>query len=376
MVKTKLTKLLLSTALGCLLSSAPSAAKEIDTNMAKLQAMDKITGKVSVIEAPVNGEVKFGSFSIVVRTCRTRPPEETPDNYGFIDVVDKLQDGRQVNIFKGWMISSSPSLNAIEHPIYDVWLLQCVNGKVDNKQLLNAEELNLRDLIIKNNQEPENLLPQIEAVEKTTKIEAESLENKAEEVDALAPSVATSPAPVVTETNEEITIQSDTIRENSEAISNGTTVYESNDNYVEVDDGAPQSLVNIPNDNTKLAVEAVPLPPVKTPEVQENVVKEQTDSAKIEINAPSIAPEVMPTNTVVPAVEVPAVETLDTPSEAIVPEVVMPVEEPSAILQPAETATELNVAEEVEDGDEQLIEFSDEEINNTPEIKADSLVGN
>ena len=50
-------------------------------NTAKMQAMDKITGRVSVIEVPVNSEVRFGSFSIVVRACKATPPEETPENY-------------------------------------------------------------------------------------------------------------------------------------------------------------------------------------------------------------------------------------------------------------------------------------------------------
>ena len=115
----RVSALLAATAFGL---SSQAWAKEVPTNMAKLQAMDKITGRVSVIEVPVNAETKFGSFSIVVRACKTRPPEETPDNYAFVDVVDEQLDGKVVNIFKGWMISSSPALNAIEHPIYDVWL--------------------------------------------------------------------------------------------------------------------------------------------------------------------------------------------------------------------------------------------------------------
>ena len=89
-------------------------ATEIETNTAKLQAMNKLTGRVSVIDVPVNGEAQFGSFSIVVRACKTRPPEEAPDNFAFVDVVDKQEDGTVSNIFKGWMISSSPALNAIE----------------------------------------------------------------------------------------------------------------------------------------------------------------------------------------------------------------------------------------------------------------------
>lgn len=158
-------------------------ATEIETNTAKLQAMNKLTGRVSVIDVPVNGEAQFGSFSIVVRACKTRPPEEAPDNFAFVDVVDKQEDGTVSNIFKGWMISSSPALNAIEHPIYDVWLLQCVDSEVDKTKLLTPEQLAARDEIIpvadtsseaankeetvpakdasaeQNNDEPENILP-------------------------------------------------------------------------------------------------------------------------------------------------------------------------------------------------------------------------
>ena len=129
------------------LSVNPLQAKEISMNTAKLQAMDKITGRVSVLEAPVNALVNFGSFSILVRACKTRPPEETPDNFAFVDVVDVNQNNQQMNIFKGWMISSSPALHAVEHPIYDVWLLKCLNSDVDKSKLLNEEQLKARDEI-------------------------------------------------------------------------------------------------------------------------------------------------------------------------------------------------------------------------------------
>ena len=144
MVKT--TKLLASVALGTILCANITKATDIDTKVARMQAMDKITGRVSVIEVPVNSEVKFGSFSIVVRSCKTRPPEETPENKAFVDVVDNYNNEKPVNIFKGWMFSSSPSINAVEHPIYDVWLLKCHDENVKGK-LLSAEELAKRDEI-------------------------------------------------------------------------------------------------------------------------------------------------------------------------------------------------------------------------------------
>ena len=116
--------------------AANANASGIDKNTAQMQAMDKITGRVSVIYVPVGGAVNFGSLSIAVHACKTRPEEETPDNFVFADIADKTLQGNDVNIFRGWMISSSPATNAVEHPIYDVWLLKCLDKKVDKKLLL------------------------------------------------------------------------------------------------------------------------------------------------------------------------------------------------------------------------------------------------
>lgn len=131
--------------LSVFLLPSPTFAEEITKNTAQMQAMDKITGRVSVINVPVDGEVKFGSLSIVVRKCQTRPVEETPDNFAFVDISDTTLQGEEINIFKGWMISSSPATHAVEHPIYDVWLLKCRDSQVKNTQLLSAEQLAARD---------------------------------------------------------------------------------------------------------------------------------------------------------------------------------------------------------------------------------------
>lgn len=120
-------------------------AAELSTNTAIMQAMDKITGQVDLIEVPVNQEVTFGTFSIVVRECKTRTPEETPENFAFVDVVDQTTDRGNVNIFKGWMISSSPALNPVAHPVYDVWLLKCVNHLVEPKNQMTEAQLAARD---------------------------------------------------------------------------------------------------------------------------------------------------------------------------------------------------------------------------------------
>lgn len=155
------------------------SAKEIKMNTAQMQAMDKITGRVKVIEVPVNSNVEFGTFSILVRDCQTRPPEETPENFAFVDIVDNNTDGSKFNIFRGWMMSSTPALNAVEHPIYDVWLLKCIDTDVDKKTLLSAEELEIRNnipkLAIKEEKtkkgEPTNLLSNLEPSETEVEIE-------------------------------------------------------------------------------------------------------------------------------------------------------------------------------------------------------------
>ena len=128
-----------------LMFSVSADASELKRNTAKMQAMDKITGRVSVIEVPVGGETKFGTFSIVVRDCQTRSPEETPEDFAFVDVVDYPLQEKPANIFKGWMLSSNPAINPVEHPIYDVWLLRCINTEVDEASLLSEEELAQRD---------------------------------------------------------------------------------------------------------------------------------------------------------------------------------------------------------------------------------------
>lgn len=127
--------------------SMSAGATEISTNAALMQAMDKVTGRVNKIIVPVKGQLSFGDFSLVLRACKKRPAEETPENFAFIDVTDKSLGSEEYNIFRGWIISSTPGINAIEHPIYDVWLLECIDTKVDKKELLSDETLAQRDAL-------------------------------------------------------------------------------------------------------------------------------------------------------------------------------------------------------------------------------------
>lgn len=236
------TKLLTGIALSALLPFHPSFASEIDTNIAQMQAMDKITGKVSVIEVPVNGNVNFGSFSILVRACKTRSPEDTPENFAFVDVVDNYNNKTPVNIFRGWMISSSPALNPVEHPIYDVWLLKCINGSVNPSQLLTKEELAQRDLLPKAPKISDEAKLKANEVTNSETKNVPSADVPAENIEV---GTITEPSPASEEKEEIENVELKNYNMTSPSLDAGIS---DNIDVQPQEDGAPKSLLNINND--------------------------------------------------------------------------------------------------------------------------------
>ncbi|WP_411820713.1 DUF2155 domain-containing protein [Hyphococcus formosus] len=152
-----------------------------------LRALNKITARYTDIEIEMNQIAKFGSLEIQPRTCDKRPPEEFPETTAFLEIFDLEYNSRQsdlkikepeiiedeietkelevlpgtpigeppvqlepqeirgplpivtegpqaegINIFRGWMFASSPALNALEHPVYDVWVIDCKTKLVEN----------------------------------------------------------------------------------------------------------------------------------------------------------------------------------------------------------------------------------------------------
>ncbi|WP_375200978.1 DUF2155 domain-containing protein [Hyphococcus sp.] len=154
-----------------------------------LRALNKITARYTDLEIKMNEIAHFGSLEIQPRTCDKRPPEEFPETSAFLEIFDKEFENRQsdlkiqepeviedeiaateldvlpgeavgeapiaddrqseavnmpapevldgpqaegVNIFRGWMFASTPALNALEHPVYDVWVIDCKTKSADN----------------------------------------------------------------------------------------------------------------------------------------------------------------------------------------------------------------------------------------------------
>ncbi|MBI1239672.1 MAG: DUF2155 domain-containing protein [Alphaproteobacteria bacterium] len=90
-----------------------------------MQGLDKITGRTSEFLAPIGVPVSFFRLSITARACKERPPEETPETAAFLEIVENTLDGSLEREFSGWMFASSPALNALENPVYDVWVVSC-----------------------------------------------------------------------------------------------------------------------------------------------------------------------------------------------------------------------------------------------------------
>lgn len=105
----------------------PSIAR----NGATLRGLDKITARMRTFDAPLDRPVAFGRLTITLRACKERPPEEPPESAAFLE-VDETPPGEETRrVFSGWMFASSPGLSALEHPVYDVWVLHCTTVSPD-----------------------------------------------------------------------------------------------------------------------------------------------------------------------------------------------------------------------------------------------------
>lgn len=99
--------------------------QKIENRVAVFSGIDKITGRIHTFDVYVNETVQFGALQVTPRVCFTRPLTETPKTTAFLEVDEITLDAKIRRIFNGWMFAASPGLNAIEHPVYDIWLKDC-----------------------------------------------------------------------------------------------------------------------------------------------------------------------------------------------------------------------------------------------------------
>lgn len=103
----------------------PAAAERITNPVALFSGLDKITALTTSFEAKIGEEVTFGKLSVKALACYTRPITEQPKTAAFVQISLTKPDNTKEQVFSGWMIAESPGLNALEDPVFDVWLTGC-----------------------------------------------------------------------------------------------------------------------------------------------------------------------------------------------------------------------------------------------------------
>lgn len=136
-------RLLAVAGLSVVAALSASASTMAQKNEATLRALDKITGRSTDIVVKVGEPVVYGSLRVDLKTCYQAPPEEVPESAAFLRIastqpvaVETMEaavaakdvapsEGESPILFSGWMYASSPGLNALEHPVYDIWVIRC-----------------------------------------------------------------------------------------------------------------------------------------------------------------------------------------------------------------------------------------------------------
>jgi hypothetical protein len=91
----------------------------------EIKGLDKVSGLVSDLSIAVGEAQRIGRLEVLVEDCRY--PEDNPagEGYAWLSIKDTTNDAP---VFEGWMVASSPALNALDHPRYDVWVIRCTTS--------------------------------------------------------------------------------------------------------------------------------------------------------------------------------------------------------------------------------------------------------
>lgn len=135
--------------IGLLLGLAAPAFAESENIIGEkvvLRALDKVTATTEDYTVEIGDSLSYGSLRVDVKHCEKKPPEEIPQTWAFLQVFDTRiseenlevepiegstaiiidESGtKREKIFSGWMMAEKPAISALEHPVYDVWVIAC-----------------------------------------------------------------------------------------------------------------------------------------------------------------------------------------------------------------------------------------------------------
>ena len=123
-----------------LFASTPAMAVMEDYPSVRLQGLDKSVGRTITFEARVGSTIEYGPLYIKINACRKAPPIEKPESAAFLQIWE-VPPGQEKSqwVFSGWMFASSPALSAMDHPVYDIWVLDCTGREEPNEEAAAAE---------------------------------------------------------------------------------------------------------------------------------------------------------------------------------------------------------------------------------------------
>lgn len=103
------------------------AAAELPRDLVRMQGLDKVTARVSTFDVGVGETAAFGTLEVRAEACFVAPPTAPPESAAFLTIVDHPPTGTPEPVFGGWMFASSPAISALDHAVYDVWVLECMD---------------------------------------------------------------------------------------------------------------------------------------------------------------------------------------------------------------------------------------------------------
>nr|WP_244404253.1 DUF2155 domain-containing protein [Fulvimarina pelagi] len=110
---------------GFVVADPAMAQQRLENPVAVFSGLDKITGRLTDFDVFIDETVQFGALQVTPRVCKTSAEGEATQTDAFVEVDEITLDREIRRIFSGWMFAASPGLNAVEHPVYDVWLKSC-----------------------------------------------------------------------------------------------------------------------------------------------------------------------------------------------------------------------------------------------------------
>ena len=110
-----------------LIASSPiNALETLNAQFIEIKILDKVSSKTNLLKLTIGEEKKFQNLLIKSLKCKNSEFDDNPEITAYIQVKDLTDENNdEVFVFNGWMFSSSPSITPFDHPVYDVWLINC-----------------------------------------------------------------------------------------------------------------------------------------------------------------------------------------------------------------------------------------------------------